>query len=324
MPTAYKHPAAFGDHPSSLHKRTSPMRTPLSLATAASALLLTAGLLAPAGAAHAQAMSQNFDALACTDADPYLSLSNEGGLTWSNFLCLKTDTYPYVSGYQPGTTSGTNVAFAYPGSTATLSRSGDNVFSLVNAQVTAAWSDGMTLTIRGFLDSTPVATITLTPLTSAPILVDLSAMHNVNRVEFSRSGGTQHSGWSGNGNQIVIDDLNYILGPAHTVTVSPVPANGTLSCSPNPVPDGANATCTATPDAGYTVASFTGCTQVGTGNTCTLTNVTAPATVSATFVAAPVVAVPTLNEWALMLLGLGAAGLGARRLRRRGPADLGG
>ncbi len=293
------------------------MRTPLSLATAASTLLLAAGLLAPAGAAHAQAMSQNFDALACSDADPYLWLSNQGGLTWSNFLCLKTDTYPSVSGYQHGTTSGTNVAFAYPGSTATLSRSGGNVFSLANAQITAAWRDGMTLTISGFLDSTPVATITLTPFTSGPILVDLSAMHNVNRVDFSRSGGTQHSGWVGPGDNLVIDDLNYILGPAHTVTVSPVPANGTLSCSPNPVPNGSNATCTATPAAGYNLASFTGCTQVGTGNTCTLTNVTAPATVSATFAAAPV-AVPTLNEWALMLLGLGAAGLGACRLRRQG------
>ena len=31
-----------------------------------------------------------------------------------------------------------------------------------------------------------------------------------------------------------------------------------------------------------------------------------------------VTAVPTLSEWALMLLGLAAAGLGARRLRRAG------
>ena len=99
-----------------------------------------------------------------------------------------------------------------------------------------------------------------------------------------------------------------------TVTAS---ANGAVSCNPMLVPNGGNATCTATPSAGFTLASFTGCTRDGTTNTCTLTNVTAPATVSATFAAAPV-AVPTLNEWALMLLGLGAAGLGARRLRRRG------
>ena len=81
------------------------------------------------------------------------------------------------------------------------------------------------------------------------------------------------------------------------------------------MPHGTNATCTAQPDAGYTLASFTGCTRDGTADTCTLTNVTAPATVSASFAAAPV-AVPALTEWALMLLGLGAAGLGARRLRR--------
>ena len=101
----------------------------------------------------------------------------------------------------------------------------------------------------------------------------------------------------------------------HLITATSSP-NGSLSCTPNPVPNGDDTSCTATPDAGYAVASFSGCTRVGTTNTCALTNVTAPATVAATFAAAPV-AVPTLSQWALMLLGLGAAGLGARRLRQR-------
>ena len=97
----------------------------------------------------------------------------------------------------------------------------------------------------------------------------------------------------------------------YTITAATDP-NGTLTCTPNPVTHGGNVTCTATPAAGYLLSGFTGCTQVGTGNTCTLSNVTGPATVAALFA----VAIPTLSQWALMLLGLGAAGLGARRLRR--------
>ena len=147
-----------------------------------------------------------------------------------------------------------------------------------------------------------------------PQLVDLSSLANVDSVTISGAGGTAHPGYWGTLPMFTLDDLSYTLGGLFPITVTPA-ANGTVTCTPNPVPEGDNATCTATPAAGFRLASFTGCAQVGTGNTCTLTNVTAPATVSATFAAAPV-AVTTLHEWALMLLGLGAAGLGVRRLHR--------
>ena len=347
--------------------------------------LLACGLsLLAAAPTQAQTMTQNFDGLPCIDNNPYFTLSNQGGLTWSNFLCMKSDTYaPNPSGYVPGTTSGTHVGFTGADSVATISRS-TGVFSLQSAQITSAWRDDMTLTIRGFLGTTPVASLTLTPSSTAPTLVNLSAFIKVDRVTFERNGGTQHPGYSASGNNIAIDDLTYVLNPLHAITVAPAPVNGTLSCTPNPVLDGTNATCTATPApfyqvsnfsgctrvgttndcqltnvtapatvsatftlatytitaandpngtltctpnpvthggnvtctatpaAGYLLSGFTGCTQVGTGNTCTLSNVTGPATVAAVFT----VAIPTLSQWALMLLGLGAAGLGARRLRR--------
>ena len=76
--------------------------------------------------------------------------------------------------------------------------------------------------------------------------------------------------------------------PTYPITVSP-PTNGTVSCTPNPVPRGGSATCTAVPDAGFSVAGFSGCTRVSTTNDCELTNVTAPATISAAFSAVPAV-----------------------------------
>ncbi|PQJ97192.1 InlB B-repeat-containing protein [Chromatium okenii] len=66
-----------------------------------------------------------------------------------------------------------------------------------------------------------------------------------------------------------------------TATTNPI-AGGLISCSPNPVASGADANCTATPNAGYTFANFSGdC----TGSTCVLTNVTANKTVTANFTA---------------------------------------
>ena len=89
-----------------------------------------------------------------------------------------------------------------------------------------------------------------------------------------------------------------------------------MVCSPNPVPHGSNATCTATAHTGY---RFTGWGGSCSGNTspCTLTNVTAATNVSAQFAPASAQAIPTLGEWAMLLL-TGLMGLGAMvALRRR-------
>ncbi|WP_237426793.1 IPTL-CTERM sorting domain-containing protein [Delftia sp. CH05] len=67
----------------------------------------------------------------------------------------------------------------------------------------------------------------------------------------------------------------------YPISITPAPANGTVTCAPNPVTHGQDASCTATPDAGYHFTSWSGdC--AGTG-ACQLTNVTSPRSVSATF-----------------------------------------
>ena len=270
-----------------------------ALAVAGCAWLL--GLAAPS--AHAQAMLLNFDAIPCpTSAIP----NGTGGLNWANMFCADGPTTG--AGYATGTVSRPNVAFNAFGTPATVTRTGGGLFSLTSAQLTAAFSPAPQVTVEGFVGTTSVAVLTFSPTNTGPTLVDLSAITNVDRVVFT-------SLPTGQTRQFVLDDLNYSLVPTHAVTTAAVPAaGGSVSCTPNPVPDGASTTCTAVPAAGYTLASFTGCTRVGTTDTCTLTNVTAPATVSASFAAA--VPVPTLSQWALALLGLLAAALGLRRLRR--------
>ena len=277
------------------------LRRALAVGGSAWLLGLAMGLAAPS--AHAQAMVLNFDAIPCTtSAIP----NGAGGLNWANMFCADGPTTG--GGYATGTVSSPNIAFNAGGNPATVTRSGGGVFSLSSAQLTTAFTPAPQVRVEGFVGATSVAVLTFSPTNTGPTLVDLSPIVNVDRVVFtSVPGGTYQ--------QFVLDDLNYVLGLAHTITATAAPAaGGSVSCTPRPVPDGASTTCTAVPAAGYTVASFTGCTRVGATDTCTLTNVTAPATVSASFAAA--VPVPTLSQWALALLGLLAAALGLRRLRR--------
>ncbi|MEJ5030774.1 IPTL-CTERM sorting domain-containing protein [Comamonas sp. MYb69] len=82
---------------------------------------------------------------------------------------------------------------------------------------------------------------------------------------------------------------NFSLNSYTITTSANPPEGGNLSCTPNPVAHGSNATCTAVPAAGFAAASFSGCTRVGSTNDCALTNVTAAAIVSAAFTTLPVI-----------------------------------
>lgn len=108
------------------------------------------------------------------------------------------------------------------------------------------------------------------------------------------------------------------LGPwAVSVQVLPATTAGSVSCTPNPVPNGQSTTCTATANPGYVFDGFTG---ACVGTTCVLNNVTAAQNVTARFSAVVVsnaaTAVPTMNAVALMALLIALAGLGGARVRR--------
>ncbi|MFA5590747.1 MAG: S8 family serine peptidase [Lysobacteraceae bacterium] len=67
----------------------------------------------------------------------------------------------------------------------------------------------------------------------------------------------------------------------HAITVNVLPAEGgNATCTPNPVPHGGDASCSATPAAGYSFAGWSGdC----SGASCALANVDGPRAVTATF-----------------------------------------
>ncbi len=186
-------------------------------------------------------------------------------------------------------------------------------FSRLLYAVTASVTGGNGTATPATQDVVPgqPATITLAP--DAGHAVDIANITSTCGQGSLNASGTEYTVAAVNANCAVTFQFVQVF---HSITATTDPATGeggTVTCDPNPVPHGGDSTCTATAQPGYTFAGFSGdC----TGATCTLTNVSAPQRVTANFSAVSVHPVPTLTGWGLMLLGLGAAGLGAWRLRR--------
>ncbi|TAG46365.1 MAG: hypothetical protein EAZ30_12865 [Betaproteobacteria bacterium] len=110
--------------------------------------------------------------------------------------------------------------------------------------------------------------------------------------------GSVFNGWSGpcSGSGACMLTVNNAINVTATFTlthapiatnVSP-PSGGGLTCTPNPVPVGGAATCTAVPNAGFALSSISGaCNSTGLNATCVIANVTSAQSVTANFIAAP-------------------------------------
>ncbi|ARU05225.1 hypothetical protein CCO03_11510 [Comamonas serinivorans] len=109
------------------------------------------------------------------------------------------------------------------------------------------------------------------------------------------------------------------LANSYPVVASVSPAEGGTLLCPASVSHGDSASCTATANTGYRLVGFTGCDAVNE-HTCTLSPVTGPRSVVATYaVVAPTpVPVPALGPWALAMLTVLAGAVGLRRARRKG------
>lgn len=255
-------------------------------------------LLLAISQAQAQVMTEDFENSTCSNKSGATIPVGTAGMNWGNGFCVNgLDNSNNPSGYQAGVTSGSNVAYNGYGQPLTLTKADGSVFTLVQVQMTGAWNDNLQVQIEGFNGSTSAGVQSVTLSATAPSSVIFTTAGNVDRVVFRASGGTPHAAYGpDSATHFAMDDLRYILGIVHKISVTPS-ANGSMSCTPNPVADGSNALCTAVPDAGYSVTSFSGCTRVESTNNCELTNVTAPATVAATFAAItyPITVTPSDN-----------------------------
>ena len=174
------------------------------------------GLAFMALPAIAQAQLINFDDVGgCAS-----SLSNGyQGFDWSNFNVLNASNPPYcigVSGYTNGMVSSPNVAYNGHGSPARVSS--NNPFTFNSVYMTAAWNDGMSVTVNAYDALNNLIQTAGFTLNSESATNEVFNWSGVSSVVFSATGGVNQN-YGGNGTQIAFD--NMLMNNA---TVTPEPA----------------------------------------------------------------------------------------------------
>jgi len=159
------------------------------------------------GTTASQAGTINFDDIASFAPVP----DGYAGLNWSAIWVHEAD----FAGYATGVVSSPHVAYVIPGGGSFSTPVGGSTFGLESLFVTAAWRDGMTVTITGYLGGLLKDTFSTTVDTSGPTLINLN-WSDIDTVAFDASGGTIHPGFFPNepATQIVLDDI----------VVTPLPA----------------------------------------------------------------------------------------------------
>lgn len=130
-------------------------------------------------------------------------LSNLDGLSWSGFSVLNTASLP-SSGLKLAATSGSFIAFNKGAGVGTIASS--TPFSLVSADLTAGWRDGLSVTVVGKLAGNTVSSTTYTLSATAPTHVTFG-LGNVDSVSFTSFGGMQHQGYTGSQATFGLDTL---------------------------------------------------------------------------------------------------------------------
>jgi len=133
-----------------------------------------------------------------------------GGLNWNNFYVLDGVNYSgNPSGYQNGVVSPNNVAYNGFGNPAdALSVDSVTPFTFNSAYLTAAWRDGLQVTITGYLLGVQEDQTTVTVNTSGPSLITLN-WTGIDDLNFNSFGGVPHGYSGGNGTQFAMDNFLY-------------------------------------------------------------------------------------------------------------------
>jgi hypothetical protein len=139
------------------------------------------------------------------------------GLNWTNWSVLNTADAAAIfgpSGATPGTVSTPNVAYNADGQEAIFSST--TPFNLNSAYLTSVWNDNLQVTITGKLNGVTkdVATFTLSATLAT---LETFNFGDINEVDLLVTvAGTPHSGYSGAGTQVALDNL--------TISAVPLPA----------------------------------------------------------------------------------------------------
>ncbi len=128
---------------------------------------------------NAYALVINFDDI--SESTATLMPAGYSGFSWNNFYVLSGTLLP-PSGYRDGIISSPNVAFNNRGDPASFSSVSE--FNLVNAYFTAAWTNGLQITVVGLNTSTRLYTKTFSVSNTLPTLVSFN-WSGITELQFS-------------------------------------------------------------------------------------------------------------------------------------------
>ena len=164
------------------------------------------------------------------DRLPNIILGPYDGLYWENFYVGNIYTLPSPSGYQHAAVSLPNIAYNGGGTLASMLSylpeappSQIPTFTLNSGYFTAAWNNGLLLTVTGYDQSTQLFQEFATLNTSGPSFLTFD-WTGLTRVDFVSTGGTPH--YNFNATQFAMDNVT-INGPVIS-SVTPEPASLTL------------------------------------------------------------------------------------------------
>jgi VCBS repeat-containing protein len=138
-----------------------------------------------------------------------------GGLDWSNFYYLDSNTDVPISGYSHGTVSAPNIAYNGYGEPASIS---GTTFNFIGADLTGAWNTGLSITVDGYDHNVLVDQQTVVVNTTTPTWFDFD-FNGITDLVFSSSGGVS-AGYDGSGTQFAMDNFTYSALADPDVTIA--------------------------------------------------------------------------------------------------------
>jgi|GEM_PF-445394 len=153
-----------------------------------------------------------------------------GGFNWDNFYYIDgSSSIATLTGYNNGRVSGDNVSFNDFGNPAVVSGS---TFDFNSAYLTAAWNNGLSVTVEGLKDGAILYSKTVVVDTTNPTLVNFDYF-GVDELSFTSFGGVEPNYLisEGGGTQFALDNFTFTSVPEPTFLPALL-AVATLSASP--------------------------------------------------------------------------------------------
>jgi hypothetical protein len=163
--------------------------------------VLLAALLAGVAAVPANAAVLTFDDIAA-DSIGYIP-DGYGGFDWTNMAYIQGSAVYPTSGYENGAVSGTYVAF---NDSEFIASAAATSFNFYSAYLTAAWRNGLSIEVQGFLGATMLYNQTVVVNPNSPTLFNFNYF-GIDRLQLRGIGGT-YAGFGWDGTHFAMDNFD--------------------------------------------------------------------------------------------------------------------